>query len=464
MDLFASELNRQHGQPMYRQIYEKIAERIICGKLCFGEKLPSKKRLAQQLGVSVITIQTAYDMLSDEGYIQSRPRSGFYVCRVDPLLTSGRSPQKHRHQQEPAFRFDLRMNAVDASIFPFKQWAGFMREAILDGQDFLVAGDARGDLELRESICRYLNTVRGVQCNERQVLVGAGIESLLVMLCQIFDAARFAVEEPCYPKVRTVLQNCSKDFSSIALDEEGICIADLERSGAEIVYVTPSHQFPTGITMPIGRRMDLLNWAYRGSEQGKKRYIIEDDFGGEFDLDGRPVRCLQGLDQNASVIYIGSFSRVLAPSVRVSYMVLPFDLLQITERKFRSYSSTVSRFEQQALSRFLDSDCFLRHVRKTRHALRHKRDVLLELLERIPVQSRPVCRRESVSSHAVLRLQKKNAEAFCCQAAERGVRVIRMSDFYANPQNADGSEILLGIAAPSEQDIRLAFDQLFPLF
>lgn len=136
MDLFASELNRQHDQPMYRQIYEKIAERIICGKLCFGEKLPSKKRLAQQLGVSVITVQTAYDMLSDEGYIQSRPRSGFYVCRVDPLLTSGRSPQKHRHQQEPAFRFDLRMNAVDASIFPFKQWAGFMRESILDGQGF----------------------------------------------------------------------------------------------------------------------------------------------------------------------------------------------------------------------------------------------------------------------------------------------------------------------------------------
>lgn len=460
MDLFFSELLKERG-PLYQQIYSLIANYIITGRLKAGDRLPSKRALSTQLGVSVITIQGAYDMLCDEGYIISRPRSGFYVQKVDTPKMAIQVLEKPVHIEKSEYKYDFRMNAVDRNSFPYKTWGRLMRETILDGQDLLRRSDARGDSVLRESLAQHLEQLRGVKCSPRQIFIGAGIEYLQMLLCRIFDGYMFALEDPCYPKLRKVLENDNRLYENIPLDKNGIMIDKLEESCAEIVCITPSHQFPTGVEMPIGQRSRLLKWACGGN---KRRYIIEDDFGGEFDLDGIPARCMQGLDTNGRVIYMGSFSRILAPTIRIAYMILPFPLLEITQERFSAYSSTVSFFEQRALSRFINEGYMLQHIRRTKNVLRRRRELLFELICTIPEDRRPAIDLHTVSSHAVLYLKKGDALSFIHKANLCGVRVYNMADFYKNKKDTPKNCIVLGISDISETQIKEAFCCIRDLF
>ena len=346
------------GVPLYEQLYRSLAGEMRTGALPAGTRMPGKRRLAAELSVSVNTVDTAYQMLAAEGYLAARERSGFYVQEYLALPQVGpdaRGPSPAPAVPEPAapeppVRYDLSTRGVDPGLFPFRTWARLQKELLYSSPELLTNGDAQGDLALRQALADYLAEYRGVQCGAHQVVVGAGLEYLLGLLAPLLHGTA-AVETPGYPRALQVLENTGMRCCCLPVDEGGLSLDALDRSGAAVCYVTPSHQFPTGVTMPAGRRAELLHWAARRPGQ---RYIIEDDYDSEFRFDTRPLPSLQGMaGADGPVVYLSTCSRSLAPGIRIAYMVLPEHLLPAWHAKYRLYSGTVSRFEQQTLARFI---------------------------------------------------------------------------------------------------------------
>ena len=367
MESFTLGLMRGDGAPLYRQLYRHIVEEIASGGLAAGEKLPSKRRLAADLRVSVSTVETAYQMLVAEGYIAARAKSGFTVCRIEKLDAPVR-PAPAAPPEPPAKRwaYDFGTGSVDTALFPFKTWARIQRETVTAHPELLNHGSRQGDASLRAAIAKYLHAYRGVVCAPEQIVVGAGIEYLVGLLARLFCASTFAVENPGYPRTAQVLRNNGVRTVFVPVDGDGMTLDALQAGGAQLAYVTPSHQFPTGATMPIARRTELLRWA--GAAPG--RYVVEDDYDSEFRYDTRPIPSLQGLDQAGRVIYVSTFSKSMAPSMRIGYMVLPVPVLEMYRAEYGVYSSTVSRFEQQTLCRFMEEGHFARHLNRLRSACR----------------------------------------------------------------------------------------------
>ena len=348
--------------PLYEQIYRRMVEEIRAGRLAAGERAPSKRQLCAQLGVSLSTVETAYGMLVAEGYLQSQPRSGYRVCSLLPLdaPVPQETPSPAPAPAAPALSDVFSTAAVDTHIFPSSVWASLTREALKD-PDLLQRGDPQGDLPLREALCDFLRSCRGVKCRSEQVVVGAGMEYLLSVLFQLFDPATpVALENPGYHAAYRTLENLGRSAVPVPVDRQGMAPGALAASGAGVAYVTPSHQFPTGTAMPAGRRTELLRWAYAAPG----RYLIEDDYDSEFRYASRPIPAMQGMDTGGRVVYTGTFSRTLAPSIRAAYLILPETLLEVYRARFAHGASTVSRFEQRVLCRFLSSGQYGRHLRR----------------------------------------------------------------------------------------------------
>ena len=274
-------------------------------------------------------------------------------------------------------RYDLSTRGVDPELFPFRTWARLQKELLYSSPQLLTHGDAQGAPALRQALAEYLSEYRGVQCGPHQIVVGAGLEYLLGLLAPLLPGPA-AVETPGYPRALQVLQNNGVHCCCLPVDEDGLSVEALNRSDAAVCYVTPSHQFPTGVTMPAGRRAELLHWAAR---RPGGRYIIEDDYDSEFRFDTRPLPSLQGMaGADGPVVYLSTCSRSLAPSIRIAYMVLPEHLLPAWRKKYRLYSGTVSRFEQQTLARFITEGYFTRHLARERVAYKARRDALAAAL------------------------------------------------------------------------------------
>ena len=322
-------LDAASAVPLYEQLYESLAEEMRTGAIPAGTRMPGKRRLAAELSVSVNTVDAAYQLLAAEGYLESRERSGFYVQEYLALpvrpetLPAAPAPLPPAAQPERPVRYDLSTRGVDPALFPFRTWARLQKELLYSSPELLTHGDAQGDLELRRALAGYLEEYRGVRCSAEQIVVGAGLEYLLGLLAPLLPGAA-AVENPGYPRAKRVLENNGVPCCCLPVDEDGLSIKALTRSGAAVCYVTPSHQFPTGVTMPAGRRAELLHWA---SRKPGERYIIEDDYDSEFRFDTRPLPSLQGMaGADGPVIYLSTCSRSLAPSIRIAYMVLPVQL------------------------------------------------------------------------------------------------------------------------------------------
>ncbi len=373
-------LDSDSSKPLYEQLYEALRRSIEDGELKSEDKLPSKRQLSAQLGISQNTVEAAYEQLVIEGYIQSVPRSGFYVSHVMPLEKITRQPVSELAGAPAAetFLFDLKTNTVDTASFPFSTWARLSRRILQDDyMDLLSMTDPQGDLELRQAITRYLHTYRGVNCQADQLVIGAGTEYLLSLIIQLFSRQTlYGIENPGYEKTRQILQSQGSLIFPVDVDAEGLSLEALERSRADIAYITPSHHFPLGIVMPYQRRQAILEWAGRQ----ENRYIIEDDYDSEFRFSGRPIPSLQGLDQREKVIYLGTFSRSIAPSMRISYMVLPRHLLLRYREKLLFYASTVSHFEQRILNAFIREGYFERHLNKMRQIYRSRKELFLDAI------------------------------------------------------------------------------------
>lgn len=460
MNIITVRLNSFDQTPLYRQLYEHIKNEIIIGSYSQGSKLPSKRQLAAYLQCSQNTIQAAYGQLLSEGYITSKPKSGYYVCELEGVLTISQSekPKSRKEAQAPAYKYDFSHDGVDFESFPFDKWRRLTKEVICEyDSDLLKAGSPQGAEPLRSSIANYLRCSRGVKCASEQIIISSGTEFLLQLLIQLFDEkCVFAIENPGYQKLNLLFKSNRAFFASIPLDEEGMRIDALLKSKAEIACVTPSHQFPTGTIMPINRRIQLLNWA----SEKERRYIIEDDYDSEFKYVGKPIPSLQGLDTAQKVIYIGSFSKSLTPSVRISYMVLPHELIKTYYEKLSFYICPVPVVEQKTLKRFIDEGYFERHMNKMRNIYKAKREVLVAAVSRYLPDAQ--IQGANAGLHLLLKIKNEMSEEELVNAAEKkGIKVYGISRYYSADVPA-GREalILIGFATLKANEIDAAIKAL----
>ena len=370
--------------PMYEQLYRYFAAEIRAGRLPAGEKLPSKRVLCAHLGISRSTVEAAYDLLSAEGYIRAKPQSGFYVTDFVTFDDTAphRAPPAVPETAPPPVRplFDFSTAAVDVSLFPYASWAKLNREVVYASPELLQRGERQGDTALRRALAEFLSEYRGVSCTPEQIVVGAGMEYLTSLLLQLFhNRAVFGIEDPGYTTILRTLRSFGRTVRFLPLDGDGLDIAVLTESDVNVAYITPSHQFPMGITMPAGRRSQLLRWVTAAPE----RWLIEDDYDSEFRYTSRPIPALQGMDSSGRVVYIGTFSRSIAPSIRIAYMVLPPSLLDRYRALPGHQLSTVSRYEQAVMARFLSEGYYARYLRRVGNLYRRRRGILTEALGRL---------------------------------------------------------------------------------
>ncbi len=441
--------------PLYDQLYRHIAGAIQSGALAPGAKLPSKRRLCALAGVSMSTVETAYSLLAAEGYVLSKPRSG-YVCAHLLLPASAAPapvPEAPQSPDPPRWAYDCSTSAVDVSAFPFSSWARITKEAVYENPGLLQRGHPQGDWPLRAALAQLLAQYRGVRCSPEQVVVGAGADYLLSLLLQLLPEHRsLALEDPGYPAAYAAAALHGREPVPIPVDGQGMDRDALERSGAGLAYVTPSHQFPLGVTMPAGRRSQLLHWA----ASGPGRFLIEDDYDSEFRWSSRPIPALQGLDRAGRVVYMGTFSRSIAPAIRVAYMILPPALLERYRRTFSHGACAVSRFEQESLRRFLAQGLYGRHLRRTGNLYRRKCALFTEALGAIPGAS---ITGAEAGLHFLLTLPRFSEEELVARAADQSVRVHPLSR-YCHAVPPLPSTVVLGFAGLSEDQLAQAAERL----
>ena len=346
---------------------------------------------------------------------------------------------------------DFSPRGIDLDRFPFNIWRKISRNTLVDDNKAMFgAGDPQGEWNFRSAIGDYLHSARGVECSPEQILVGAGSEYLLLLLSQLLGRdRRIAMENPTYAQAYRVLTAQGHPVVPVEMDRRGMKVEELERSGAQAAYVMPSHQYPTGIVMPVKRRQELLGWAY-----GKPgRYLIEDDYDSEFRYRGKPVPALQGMDRGGRVIYLGTFSKSIAPAIRVGFMVLPQELLKVYRERAGFYSCTVSRIDQDVLYQFITQGHYERHLNRMRAVYKGKHDALLAGLR--PLERDFSITGEYAGLHVLLTHKGGMEEAGLVRRAQAaGVRVYGISGSFIHPEhNVYPSTVMLGYANLREEEI-----------
>lgn len=423
------DLERRSGVPLYEALYLRVRADILDGALTAGERLPSKRALAEHLRVSVITVEAAYQQLEAEGYVSSRPRRGFFVNPIGRTAPPPPLPDLPPPPSEPAWRLDLSRNRPDLSRFPAATWARLTRQVLSDG-NFLAPVPHQGLPELRRAIAEDLRAFRGMSVSPEQLVVGAGAEYLYLLLAQLFGPRSvFAVEDPGYRKICQVYQASGAVCRPVPLDAHGMDPAALRASGAAVAHLSPTHHYPTGVVTPIGRRQALLRWA---EETGG--FIIEDDYDSEFRFTGRPLPTLQSIDGGGRVVYLNTFSQTISPSMRMGFMVLPPRLLERYRRELDFYACTVPVLDQYVLARFLSGGHYEQHLSRMRKEYRLRRSAVLEAFRSSSFAQRMTITEQGAGLHFLLRLDtRRSDETLRRQAEALGVRLSFLSDFAAVP-------------------------------
>ena len=452
------DLDRRGKLARYDYLYRCVKEDILSGRLKAGEKLPSKRSLAAHLETAVVTVENAYAQLAAEGYIHTREKRGCFVAQVEQRPEGSPPPAVPVPRPESApWLLDLSSGGSGTEGFPFSVWAKVMRRVITEqGETLLRAIPHNGAEELRRAISRHLYQYRGISAGPEQIVVGAGTEYLCNLIVQLLGRqARYGVEDPGYSKAARVYELNGAEAVPLAMDGEGVPPAELEAAGVQIVHLSPNHQFPTGAVTPIGRRQSLLRWA----ERGEGRYIIEDDYDSEFRFTGRPIPALRSIDRADRVIYMNTFSRTLAPSLRISYLVLPKALLGEYQSRLGFYSCTVPAMEQYTLARFLEDGHFDAHVNRMRNFYRSRRDRVLEAIRRSPLGPRCRVSGENAGLHFLLTLSTQKSDRALAAAAEaQRLRLSFLSDFQCRPGTAQPHTLVVNYpgVALAELDRALA--------
>lgn len=452
-------LDTKSKVPLYEQIYQYIKEEIRTGRIPSGEKLPSTRAQCRFLEVSRSTVELAYEQLLSEGYIEAEPCRGYFVSELEGLYQL--KPQKRIVSENPnkkkeTYVYDFSPSGVDLNSFPYNAWRKLSKESLVDDRaELFRLGHPQGEWGLRNAISNYLHQARGVNCTPEQIIVGAGNDYLLMLLATVIGQEhKVALENPTYRQAYRLFQSLEYDVCTVDMDKKGMDVSKLKESGADIAFVMPSHQYPLGIVMPIKRRMELLRWA-----EAEGRYIIEDDYDSEFRYKGKPVPALQGYDNHEKVIYIGTFSKSIAPAIRMSYLVLPPKLLEIYRERSSFLSSTVSRVDQLILQKFIEEGYYERHLNKTRALYKSRHDTLLNELKGIEPAAQ--ISGENAGVHLLLTFHNgMKEEELIARARDAKIRVFGLSEYYVTPWPEAPATILLGYANMREESIKKAVDTL----
>ncbi len=454
-------MDEKRTVPLYRQLYEYIKKEIRVGNFEFNTKLPSKRKLSSYLKISQNTIQSAYDQLIEEGYIIPVARKGFFVNRLDNILSLDlKFVEKHIKEEDELqnLSYDFSYHGVDHDSFPFSTWRKITKEAINEyDRDILKPGSSQGSSSLRISLAKYLRQSRGVNCTAEEIVISSGTESLFQILIQLLGQEYvYGIENPGYEKLNLLFKSNNSNFKTINIDMKGMKIEDIEGSEADILCITPAHQFPLGGIMPINRRIKILNWAY----ENENRYIIEDDYDSEFKYSGKPIPALCGLDTYGKVIYMGSLSKSLSPSIRVSYMVLPELLLKKYREKLSFIVCPVPTIDQNVLQKFIEDGHFERHINRMRNIYKRKREILVDELSSMKDKIEIVG--ADAGLHLLLRIKNgMSEEDLVRKAHEVGVGVYAISKYYYDKTSLDKvPTVLLGYASMADQSIRMAVKRL----
>lgn len=442
--------------PLYTQLYLLIKNNILSGNLLANTRLPSVRDFAAEISVSRNTIESAYLELYSEGYVYSKPRSGYFIAEIaDDNVLSALSYERRLIAPSTAAQlrchFDFHPARLDPEAFPARLW----RKCFLDclrrsSRELVQYNEPQGEWGLRAHIQKYVERSRGVICGPEQIVICSGLQHSLDIVAHLQKDRRpvVAVENPGYHIPRAVFRNHSFEQIPIAVESNGIDLDLLETSGSTIVYVTPSHQFPLGGVMPAAKRLKLIEWAKSGG-----KLIIEDDYDSELRYHGKPIPSLQGLHPNGDIIYLGTFSKMLSPALRISYMILPHSLLPTYRRLFKDYASSVSLLEQGTLTQFMEQGHWERHVRRMRILYRKKHDTLLQAVER-HFGSNAVILGSGAGLHVVLQLaaQRLGEVEMIELAKSKGIGLFPFSETYATDET-DSSKFLLGFGGMTTNEI-----------
>lgn len=416
--------------PLYESLYRHIRADILEGRLLAGDRLPSKRALAEHLKISKITVETAYAQLMAEGYLRSVEKVGYFVEAVEQTPHASLSaPALPPQEEAPPCQADFTVNTIRGEEFPFATWTKLLREVAAQRQGSLLDPlPGAGAYELREAIAGYLQGFRGLAVSPEQIVVGAGTDFLYNLLLQLLGRRlTYGVEDPGYGKILKIYQAGGAKVLPLAMDDDGVSPEGL--ANVDVLHISPAHHFPSGTVMPVRRRQALLSWAAEG-----ERYIIEDDYDSEFRFSGKPIPPMQAMDRQGKVIYINTFSKSISPAIRISYMILPPKLL----RRFRSelgfYGCTVSSFEQYTLARFIGEGYFEKHLSRMKKRYKAQRNALIAALGQPPLSGRVRILEKDAGLHFLLEVKTElSDEALTRRLLELGVRVRCLSDYYHSP-------------------------------
>lgn len=461
-------LSKTTHQPLYLQLYEQIKQKIASGEMQSGSKLPSKRQLTKDLNVGKNTIEIAYQQLLAEGYIKSVARSGFYVEQLEQYYRDeGEHGIKNipcslaaEKSQEPPriFRYDFQNGQQADTQFPFAIWTKMLNKCIrMEQAGTLSYRDLQGEVGLRREIMRYLLEFRGVNCQLEQIVVGTGTQHCLSMLCHLLKQHTngIAIEDPGYNGARAVFRNHDFNIIPIEVDAEGICVQELANSATNAVYVTPSHQFPTGVIMSIARRLSLGEWAKKNNG-----IILEDDYC-HLRYNIKPVPSLYSVCDAQNVVYLGTFSKILSPSLRLSYMVLPPMLLESYKKTFSEYNTPVPFLSQKTLELFMQQGYWERHLRRTVQIYKKKQEFLIRNLtnyfgNRIEVYG------NNAGVHLLIKVKGSLTEQqLIDRAAQMDVKVYPASRYWARIENYSNDMVFLGFTGIAENDISQGVELLY---
>lgn len=431
-------IDERSKRPYYLQLYDYIKESILSGEIAEGEKLPSLRSLSRALNLSMTTIELAYSQLAVEGYIYSRPQSGYYASSVLPTSCSP-APRKldvspldlTMEAQEPEFYYDL-------DCFDFNKWKKCVNKVITEYSPLLFfESDPQGEMALRTEISKYLYQSRGVICKPQQIVIGAGTQQITNHLANILKKMSInhvAVEDPGYMPVNNIFRDRGFSITPVKVGKEGITIEKLPANIRSAVYVSPSNQVPTGAVMPVGKRYELLEWAIKNDS-----IIMEDDYDSELRYFGKPIPALQGLDSNDRVVYLGSFSTTLFSSIKISYMVLPPAMAEIFQTIRGDYTQTCSKMEQLTLALFMEKGFYQTNIKKLRSLYSQKLHSVVRCL------TTDFTRATNTSSgiNIIVRIKSlKSAETLCADAQSLGIAAIPTAA-YTGESEEDSTSLIL---------------------
>ncbi len=455
-------INLKHttSTPLYMQLYEHIKDNIINKQYAPNDILPSKRSLAAHLGVSIKTVENAYSQLLLEGYIYSLEKKGYFVSELTDYRTSSKQSGDYvSRYREDTYLVDLKANKNNMELFPASTWYRMMRETLsYDNSRLLDTVPFNGLPELRLAIARHLLDFRGMHVSPDQIIIGAGTEYLYNRLIQLLGRDTvFAVEDPGYRKITDLYRSNQIKYAAIPLDNEGICMEALRENNCDVVHLSPAHHFPLGFVTPITRRVDLLSWV----NEKKGRYIIEDDYDSEYRYHGMPVPPLYSIDVRGKIIYMNTFSKSIAPAIRISFMVLPEDLMEKYISTMNFYSCSVSSFDQFTLTKFIEGNYLERHINRIKRFYVKQHDEIIYAIRHSALSHQTEIIEDAAGTHFLLKLNTKLPdEDIIRQLKEHRILASCLSEYCEHPNSAYQSTLVVNYSGITAGQIAYFVDAL----